>query len=116
MLATRIMLTKDGPKVLGYDVVGTAVETLTLMRLFSKKTDLAKIMIACIDGRLGEVQEHLQTEEDKLASCTIVLGGLKPLGLHNPELDPIVISDKDIQKKDRGTCFLLLERRELQAN
>ncbi|KAF8860360.1 hypothetical protein BDZ45DRAFT_319438 [Acephala macrosclerotiorum] len=117
MLSTRFMLTKDGPKILSYDVAGTAIETLTVMRLFSKKTDLAEIMLACIDGRLGEVQERLQTEEDKLASCTVVLGGSKPLDPQNPEPDPIVISDKDVHKKVRGTCFPLLEREEWnQAN
>ena len=53
MLFTGIMVTSDGPKVLEYNVRPGDPETQSLMPLL--KSDLADIMLACIDGTLNEI-------------------------------------------------------------
>lgn len=52
LLFTGIMVTKDGPKTLEYNVRFGDPETQTLLPLLSMDSDLAEIMLACTDGRL----------------------------------------------------------------
>lgn len=52
MLFTGIMVTKDGPRTLEYNVRFGDPETQTLLPLLSKDSDLAKIMLACTDRQL----------------------------------------------------------------
>ena len=52
ILFTGLMITKDGPKVLEYNVRGGDPETQTLLPLLSDDTDLAKVMLACAEGWL----------------------------------------------------------------
>jgi len=54
-LFTGLMITKDGPKTLEYNVRFGDPETQTLLPLMSKDTDLAEIMVACTEGQLEKV-------------------------------------------------------------
>lgn len=55
ILFTGLMITKDGPKVLEYNVRGGDPETQTLLPLLSDDTDLAEVMRACAEGWLDSV-------------------------------------------------------------
>ncbi|RAH42952.1 bifunctional aminoimidazole ribotide synthase/glycinamide ribotide synthase [Aspergillus brunneoviolaceus CBS 621.78] len=55
ILFTGLMMTKDGPKVLEYNVRGGDPETQTLLPLLSDDTDLAEIMVACTEHWLDGV-------------------------------------------------------------
>lgn len=55
ILFTGIMLTKNGPKVLEYNVRFGDPETQTVLPLLSKDTDLAQIFLACAEHRLDSV-------------------------------------------------------------
>jgi phosphoribosylamine--glycine ligase / phosphoribosylformylglycinamidine cyclo-ligase len=56
ILFTGIMLTKNGPKVLEYNVRGGDPETQTLLPLLSDDTDLARVMLACTEHWLDGVE------------------------------------------------------------
>ena len=58
LLFTGFMITKDGPRVLEYNVRFGDPETQTLLPLMSIDTDLAEVMVACTEGRLDGVQLH----------------------------------------------------------
>jgi phosphoribosylamine--glycine ligase / phosphoribosylformylglycinamidine cyclo-ligase len=62
ILFTGIMLTKNGPKVLEYNVRGGDPETQTLLPLLSDDTDLAKVMLACTEHWLDGVEMHIKPE------------------------------------------------------
>ncbi|KAK2748095.1 hypothetical protein FQN57_001218 [Myotisia sp. PD_48] len=49
ILFTGLMMTKNGPKTLEYNVRGGDPETQTLLPLLSEDTDLAEIMVACTE-------------------------------------------------------------------
>ncbi|RFU30618.1 hypothetical protein B7463_g5720, partial [Scytalidium lignicola] len=68
-LFTGLMITKDGPKVLEYNVRFGDPETQTLMPLISRDTDLAEIMIACTEGWLDAVSVKV----DSGYSTTVVV-------------------------------------------
>ncbi|EEH50218.1 phosphoribosylamine-glycine ligase [Paracoccidioides brasiliensis Pb18] len=55
ILFTGLMMTKNGPKVLEYNVRGGDPETQTLLPLLSDDTDLAEVMVACTDHWLDGV-------------------------------------------------------------
>lgn len=55
ILFTGLMMTKNGPKVLEYNVRGGDPETQTVLPLLSEDTDLAKIMVACTEHWLDGV-------------------------------------------------------------
>ncbi|KAI1990266.1 Bifunctional purine biosynthetic protein ADE1 [Ophidiomyces ophidiicola] len=55
ILFTGLMMTKNGPKVLEYNVRGGDPETQTLLPLLSDDTDLAEIMVACTEHWLDGV-------------------------------------------------------------
>lgn len=69
MLFTGIMLTPKGPKVLEYNVRFGDPETQSLMALLSDDTDLADLMMACIERRLDCVKFEMKKE----AAVTVVL-------------------------------------------
>ena len=56
MLFTGLMITKNGPKVLEYNVRGGDPETQTLLPLVSKETDLGRVMLACTEQWLDGVE------------------------------------------------------------
>ncbi|RDW89417.1 hypothetical protein BP6252_01449 [Coleophoma cylindrospora] len=68
-LFTGLMITKNGPKCLEYNVRFGDPETQTLLPLLSKSTDLAEIMIACTEGWLDAVS----VEVDAKSSATVVV-------------------------------------------
>ncbi|CUA67540.1 phosphoribosylamine--glycine ligase / phosphoribosylformylglycinamidine cyclo-ligase [Rhizoctonia solani] len=56
MLFTGFMLTPSGPKVLEYNVRFGDPETEALMLLLSDDTDLAEVLLACVEHRLDAVK------------------------------------------------------------
>lgn len=55
ILFTGLMMTKNGPRVLEYNVRGGDPETQTILPLLSEDTDLAEIMVACTEHWLDGV-------------------------------------------------------------
>jgi len=74
-LFTGLMITKNGPKVLEYNVRFGDPETQTLLPLMSKDTDLAEIMIACVDGDLDAIDVKV---DDKFSATVVVAAGGYP--------------------------------------
>lgn len=56
MLFTGLMMTKDGPKVLEYNVRFGDPETQTVLPLISEDTDLAEVLLAAANGYLDGVE------------------------------------------------------------
>ena len=73
ILFTGLMMTKNGPKVLEYNVRGGDPETQTLLPLLSKDTDLAQIMVACADHWLDGVS--LKIDPNFSTTVIAVAGG-----------------------------------------
>lgn len=74
-LFTGLMMTKDGPKVLEYNVRFGDPETQTVLPLLSKDTDLAEIFMACAGGYLDAVQIKI---DNKFAATVVVAAGGYP--------------------------------------
>ncbi|KAJ9226190.1 putative bifunctional purine Ade1 [Paecilomyces variotii] len=70
ILFTGLMMTKNGPKVLEYNVRGGDPETQTLLPLLSEDTDLAEIMVACTEHWLDGVAIKV---EPKFATTVIAV-------------------------------------------
>ena len=92
MLFTGLMITKDGPKVLEYNVRGGDPETQTLLQLIDRDTDLAKVMFACTSGSLSAVELKIQ----QAYSATVVASAegypgsyakARPISLQSPPKD-----------------------------
>lgn len=64
------MMTKNGPKVLEYNVRGGDPETQTLLPLLSDDTDLAKVMVACTEHWLDGVTLNI---EPKFAATIVAV-------------------------------------------
>ena len=62
MLFTGLMVTKEGPKVLEYNVRGGDPETQTLLPLLSDDTDLAQVMLACTEQWLDGVDLKIEAK------------------------------------------------------
>ena len=69
MLFTGLMLTKSGPKVLEYNARFGDPETQSVVLLLDEDTDLAEIMVACVDQRLDQVKIGIKEE----FACNIVV-------------------------------------------
>lgn len=69
------MMTPSGPKVLEYNVRGGDPETQTLLPLLSPTTDLAQIMLACVNHYLDGIDVSVQ---DKFATTVIAVAGGYP--------------------------------------
>lgn len=65
------MITKDGPRVLEYNVRFGDPEIQSLLPLL--KSDLADIMLACTNGRLTEID--LIVSQDSAATVVVAAGG-----------------------------------------
>ncbi|KAF7874968.1 hypothetical protein EAF04_002141 [Stromatinia cepivora] len=72
-LFTGLMITKDGPKTLEYNVRFGDPETQTLLPLLSADTDLAEIMLACTQGCLDEV--GIKVDQKFSATVVVAAGG-----------------------------------------
>ncbi|HCR52653.1 TPA: phosphoribosylamine--glycine ligase [Candidatus Kaiserbacteria bacterium] len=80
VLFPGIMLTKEGPKVLEFNVRFGDPETQSYMRIL--KTDLVEILLACVEGKLSSTQ----IEWESKSACCVVLAspgypGKYPKGL-----------------------------------
>lgn len=73
MLFTGLMITKDGPRTLEYNVRFGDPETQTLLPLLSDSTDLAEIMIACTEHWLDAVE--IKVDPKFSATVVAVAGG-----------------------------------------
>ena len=73
LLFTGFMLTPNGVKVLEYNVRFGDPETEALMLLLSESTDLAEIMLACVERRLDSVE--LAYREGYAVSVVLASGG-----------------------------------------
>lgn len=69
------MMTKNGPKVLEYNVRGGDPETQTLLPLLSEDTDLAQIMVACTEHWLDGVSVKI---EPKFSTTVVAVAGGYP--------------------------------------
>jgi phosphoribosylamine--glycine ligase len=67
VLYPGLILTKDGPKILEYNVRFGDPETQSYMRLL--ETDLLEIVNACVDKKLSEIEIKWK----ELSACTIIL-------------------------------------------
>ncbi|MCJ1462500.1 hypothetical protein MMC07_001102 [Pseudocyphellaria aurata] len=76
MLFTGLMITSTGPKVLEYNARFGDPETQTLLPLLGSETDLAEIMLACIEKRLSSIPIHIMTE--KFSVVVVVVSGGYP--------------------------------------
>ena len=74
-LFTGLMITKNGPKTLEYNVRFGDPETQTLLPLLSHDTDLAEIMIACTEHWLDSVSICC---ENKFSATVVVAAGGYP--------------------------------------
>lgn len=74
-LFTGLMITKNGPKTLEYNVRFGDPETQTLLPLMSKDSDLAEIMVACTEGWLDSVTVEV---EAKFSATVVVAAGGYP--------------------------------------
>lgn len=71
VLFTGLMMTRDGPKVLEYNVRFGDPETQSLLALM--ESDLAEVMVACADGTLGDV--GLRVGNGSAATVVVAAGG-----------------------------------------
>lgn len=74
-LFTGLMITKNGPKTLEYNVRFGDPETQTLLPLLSHDTDLAEIMVACTEGWLDSVSIAV---DNKFSATVVVAAGGYP--------------------------------------
>jgi len=73
VLFTGLMMTRDGPKVLEYNVRFGDPETQSLLALMD--SDLAHVMVACAEGTLAQVPV---TVSDRAAATVVVAAGGYP--------------------------------------
>ena len=108
LLFTGYMLTKNGPKLLEYNVRFGDPETQTLLPLMD--ADLAEVMVACTDGCLDAVLENNDVPVKTGFSATVVAAaGGYPVKYDTG--DPITITPTTEDRDDRqifhaGTSIL----------
>ncbi|KAJ7596819.1 aminoimidazole ribonucleotide synthetase [Mycena floridula] len=73
LLFTGFILTTTGPKVLEYNVRFGDPETEALMLLLSQNTDLAAVMLACVEHRLDSV--NIETKPGAAVSVVLASAG-----------------------------------------
>jgi phosphoribosylamine--glycine ligase/phosphoribosylformylglycinamidine cyclo-ligase len=71
VLFTGLMMTKSGPKTLEYNVRFGDPETQSLLALL--ETDLAELMLACVDGKLDTV--NLSVSPKSAVTVVVAAGG-----------------------------------------
>lgn len=103
MLFTGIMSTPTGPKVLEYNARFGDPETQTLLPLLGSETDLAEILLACIEKRLNSVPMHIIT--DKFSVVVVVVSGGYP-GVYRKGL-PIQIDETHRDSSPQDTFLNL---------
>ncbi|KAI4194217.1 MAG: hypothetical protein LQ350_007901 [Teloschistes chrysophthalmus] len=83
LLFTGIMVTRDGPKVLEYNVRFGDPECQTLLPLLSADTDLAEIMLACTESALDTVRIKIR---DRFAATVVAAAGGYPGPYHSGDI------------------------------
>ncbi|CDO91701.1 unnamed protein product [Kluyveromyces dobzhanskii CBS 2104] len=76
VLFTGIILTKDGPKVLEYNVRFGDPETQTVLPLLTEDTDLAEVFLAAAEHRLDSVE--IKIKENCFATTVVLAAGGYP--------------------------------------
>ena len=67
ILYAGLMITKDGPKVLEYNVRFGDPETQVVLPLI--KSDIVDVFLACIEGKLNEIELEIH---NKSAICVVM--------------------------------------------
>lgn len=75
ILCTTLILTPMGPKVLEYNVRVGDPDTQALMMYLSDETDLGEIIIACTQGRLGEVKQKITYRDGFISAMVLIRKG-----------------------------------------
>jgi len=75
MLQTNIIITEEGPKVLGYKANFGETKAQALLPLLSLENNLEEVMMACVEGRLIEPRENslIKIEVEDRKSAVVVL-------------------------------------------
>lgn len=105
VLFTGIIITKQGPKVLEYNVRFGDPETQTVLPLLSDDTDLAEVFLAAAERRLDSVEIKLK---ENCFATTVVLaaGGYPEAYAKGDEIDVDLSSlPKDVHVFHAGTKF-----------
>ncbi|KAI8972518.1 phosphoribosylglycinamide synthetase [Pilobolus umbonatus] len=102
MLFTGIMLTESGPKVLEYNVRFGDPETEVVLPLLSDDTDLAEIMMACVEGRLDAVSVTLK---NAFAATVIIASGGYPGNYAKDKVITLPQNKKDVTFFHAGTSI-----------
>lgn len=92
------MVTKDGPKVLEYNVRFGDPETQTLLPLLSADTDLAEIMLGCTHGWLKSVRIDV---DPKVSGTVVAAAGGYPGNYNRGETINITPSSGGSVSSDR---------------
>lgn len=83
VLFTGFILTKDGPKVLEYNVRFGDPETQTVLPLLTDDTDLAQVFLAAAEHRLDSIE--IKLKEDCFATTVVLAAGGYPEAYANGE-------------------------------
>lgn len=94
VLFTGIIITKDGPKVLEYNVRFGDPETQTVLPLLSDDTDLAEVMLAAAEHRLDSVE--IKLKENAYATTVVLAAGGYPEKYAKG--DEITVDENDLPK------------------
>ncbi|KAI8377475.1 phosphoribosylglycinamide synthetase [Radiomyces spectabilis] len=102
ILFTGIMLTSSGPKVLEYNVRFGDPETEVVLPLLGDETDLAEIMMACVEGRLDAVSI---TIKQAFAATVIIASGGYPGSYAKGKQITIPATTEDVTVFHAGTAL-----------
>lgn len=92
VLFTGIILTKNGPKVLEYNVRFGDPETQTVLPLLTDDTDLAQVFLAAAEHRLDSVE--IKIKENAFATTVVLAAGGYPESYAKD--DVITINERDL--------------------
>ncbi|KAF2028422.1 phosphoribosylamine-glycine ligase [Setomelanomma holmii] len=100
VLFTGLMMTKQGPKVLEYNVRFGDPETQSLLALM--ESDLAEVMVACAEGRLQHVDVKVS---DRSAATVVVAAGGYPGSYEKGTKMTLDATPADVVLFHAGTSF-----------
>lgn len=100
VLFTGLMMTRDGPKVLEYNVRFGDPETQSLLALMD--SDLAHVMVACAEGTLAQVPV---TVSDRAAATVVVAAGGYPGSYAKGTVMKLDAVPEDVVLFHAGTSF-----------
>ncbi|KNG52563.1 phosphoribosylamine-glycine ligase [Stemphylium lycopersici] len=100
VLFTGLMMTKNGPKVLEYNVRFGDPETQSLLALM--EGDLAEVMVACADGKLKDVPVNVSSRS---AATVVVAAGGYPGSYAKGTVMKLDPTPEDVVLFHAGTSF-----------